>query len=49
MRIKQNDPTPEGYCRCIRCNWVWKPRVKAPSIPVACPDCLSRLWNGEKQ
>lgn len=49
MRLKPNEPIPEGYCHCVHCNWVWKPRVKPPASPVACPDCLSRTYTGAKQ
>ena len=46
-RIHEKDLVPSGFYWCQRCHWSWKPRT--PRIPVACPDCMSRKWSGEKQ
>lgn len=32
----------ETMCKCLRCNYEWKPKVKAPK---ACPYCHSMKWN----
>ena len=48
-RIQIQEEVPPGFCWCARCKWAWKPRVKLPQKPVACPDCQNRLWSGEKQ
>jgi len=47
-RIHEKDLIPEGYYWCKHCHWAWKPRY-VDRIPVACPDCMSRKWSGEKQ
>lgn len=48
-RINPPEEIPSGYHWCIHCHWAWKPRMKLPKKPVACPDCQSRTWSGEKQ
>ena len=45
-RIHEQNLVPAGYKWCQHCHWAWPPRKQNP---VACPDCQSRLWNGEKQ
>lgn len=45
-RIHDQNLIPQGFYWCQHCHWAWSPRKKEP---VACPDCQSRRWNGEKQ
>lgn len=49
MKLQPNEPTPEGYYRCIKCNYIWRARIKLPAIPVSCPECKSRSWLGENK
>jgi len=46
-RIHEQNLVPKGFYWCLKCHWAWHPRSER--IPVACPDCQSRRWNGEKQ
>lgn len=45
-RIHDQKLVPVGFLWCQHCHWSWKSRTPNP---VACPDCQSRRWNGEKQ
>lgn len=47
-RIHNQNLVPSDFKWCQHCHWAWKPRF-VDRIPVACPDCQSRRWNGEKQ
>lgn len=56
MRLNPEDPTlpgpsPEGLCRCLKCNWSWTTRKDnfLNDPPVACPDCQNRDWAGERE
>jgi len=50
MKLQPNEQTPEGYYRCVKCNYIWRARIKPPAQPVSWPDCKSRSWmNVEKQ
>lgn len=45
-RIHDQNLVPNGFKWCQHCHWAWPARKQNP---VACPDCQSRRWNGEKQ
>lgn len=44
MTMLMTMPEKAKECKCLKCGYIWKPKVKAPR---ECPDCKSRRWNKE--